>query len=183
MTTNMINTYISNKDIYTDAILTFGVDNQNEMMIEECSEITKSIQKIKRLKDDVEKGRENINSIKFKNKKDQLEKEYILELVDVEIIINQLKNTVNKNFYEKSKSSKLKYLASLIKEEKTRKIREFKKNTKNNETSSINVDEVILKKIRDGKNKKIKRPNQIRNQMKKLYIKNKESETKTVKKK
>ena len=161
---------IDNKDIYLDAIKTFGVKNQREMMIEECSEITKTIQKLKRLEDDVIKGRLKPKSAIFKNKQERLQKDFVSELVDVEIVLNQLKKVISKDFYEQSKKIKLNRLHSLINDEILRKNKL--------EQQTLIKNEIVVNKIRNGVKTKIKRPNGIRSQMKKMYIKNKEAEKK-----
>ena len=165
------------KDIYLDAILTFGVKNQREMMVEECSEITKTIQKLKRLEDDVIKGRISHKSIKFKIKQERLQKDFVKELVDVEIVLSQLKKVVHNDFYNEARTEKLKYLAFLIKTEKLRQIKHNKTSENKTTTRTTKVDDandVKLNKIRNGtKNKSKPKTNHIRNQMIKISEKTK----------
>jgi hypothetical protein len=163
-----------NNDIFLDAIKTFGVKNQREMMVEECSEITKTIQKLKRLEDDVIKGRISPKSIKFKSKQERLQKDFVKELVDVEIVLSQLKKVVQNDFYNEARTMKLNRLALLIKAEKLRQINVKKKSELQTENKDINVDEITVNKIRNGKaNKSKPKTNHIRNQMKKISKKTK----------
>jgi hypothetical protein len=166
---------MNTKDIYLEAILTFGVNNQREMMIEECSEITQAIQKLKRFEDAAKKGIVNNKNVSVQKKHKLLQKEFIKELVDVEIVLIQLKKVIDLDIYTNAKDFKLKRLASLIKDEKNRK-KGISKKSGRNKDENINSDDFTVNKLRNGKiTKKIKRPNHIRNQMIRLSEKEKKS--------
>lgn len=86
--------------IYQKAIDKFGKGAQLDMVVEECAELIHAIQKIKR----------NIYW------RDNIIKNVVEELVDVEIMLEQLKYMLPKNLYEEARIFKLKRLEDLINE-------------------------------------------------------------------
>lgn len=85
---------MSEKNIYERLIERYGPEKQLEMVIEECAELIKAIQKYKRVKPGHEKK--------------VVEADVIGEGVDVEIMIEQLKLIFpNRNLWNALKRAKL----------------------------------------------------------------------------
>lgn len=104
---------MNKEDILKQAILKFGVTNQLDMVIEECAELIKAINKLKRL------GGINEYGVKPPLKKSP--NEYCLEyynlcseVADVEIMLDQLKLMLNKDAVELSKERKLERLKNKL---------------------------------------------------------------------
>ena len=82
-------------NLYKDAIKTWGVLAQLDMVVEECSELIKAVQKAKRAHTDKEKA--------------MREMLIAYEVVDVEIMCEQLRQIFNQP-YDKMKEQKLERL-------------------------------------------------------------------------
>lgn len=83
-----------NKNIYKKAIDTFGVSNQVDMLIEEMAELTQALLKWRR-------GKENMDNVHE-------------EVVDVEIVLKQLKSGLNPKLLNRYRKQKLMRLENLI---------------------------------------------------------------------
>lgn len=80
--------------IYQDAIDTFGVPAQVDMLIEEMAELTQALLKWRR-------GKQNMDNVHE-------------EVVDVEIVLEQLKTGLNRETLTQYKQQKLERLEKLI---------------------------------------------------------------------
>lgn len=91
------------------AIDTYGVDNQIEMIIEECSELIQAIQKLKRMK-----TRVNIGKIPFciGNKENLIYANLCSEIADVKIMISQCEIIFNKEMINLSVDRKIERLSN-----------------------------------------------------------------------
>ncbi len=95
--------YISEKsketEVYQAAIMKWGKELQIEIAIEECAELIKALQKLKRCSDDTILGpRRNVHE----------------EIADVEIMIEQLKLIFNRQLIEEYKIEKIERLKSRL---------------------------------------------------------------------
>jgi NTP pyrophosphatase (non-canonical NTP hydrolase) len=108
-------TYESLNNVYEDAIKTFGIVNQLDMVVEECAELIQAINKMKRAK--------GIDTIQNKIKKPDADStiKYSLnynslcgEVADAIITIEQLKNMLDTETIELIKSRKIERLKNKI---------------------------------------------------------------------
>lgn len=97
-----INHIYSTKSIYERAIETFGLDKQEDMLIEEMAELTQAILKNRRKA--TEATWQNLNE----------------EFVDVEIVMQQILTTLKNNYLNKIRKYKLERLEQLIKDNQTK---------------------------------------------------------------
>jgi len=81
-------------NIYEKAVKVWGIDAQKDMVVEECAELINAIIKYRR-------GRVGIEQV-------------VEECVDVEIMLNQMKEYYNTALWESTKSRKLLKLERLL---------------------------------------------------------------------
>ena len=85
--------------LYFKALSKWGIDTQINMLVEECSELIKAIMKLRR--------KRNSESLI----------EFLEELIDVEIMINQMKIFYDKGLLQTIKTQKLEKLQKLLEEQ------------------------------------------------------------------
>jgi len=78
--------------LYKKVVSLFGFSNQREMMIEECSELIQAIQNYKQDLGELRVIKPNLQQRKSIDN-------YVEELVDVEIVLSQLKCTIDEKIY------------------------------------------------------------------------------------
>ena len=84
--------------LYSEALSKWGIDAQKNMLVEECSELIKAVMKLRRKRN----GESLI--------------EFLEELIDVEIMINQMKIFYDKDLLQTIKTQKLEKLQKLLEE-------------------------------------------------------------------
>jgi len=84
--------------LYSEALSKWGIDTQKNMLVEECSELIKAVMKLRR--------KRNSESLI----------EFLEELIDVEITINQVKIFYDKGLLQTIKTQKLEKLQKLLEE-------------------------------------------------------------------
>jgi len=90
-------------NIYQEAIKKWGINFQLDVLVEECGELIHSVMKFRR-----EKSLGNFIH-------------FVEEIVDVEIMINQIKTMLSTSVYEEIKKEKINRLKELLKNKRKEK--------------------------------------------------------------
>lgn len=105
------------KSVYQKAIDVFGVPFQRNRMIEECAELVQAIAKVIRNEDDIARQENPIKKEILRKKTKRIIHHFVQEIVDVEVVLTQMKLIIPKDIYQLEKSIRLNRLEKNIKKE------------------------------------------------------------------